>query len=76
MKIGVLLDEPVILPGFDYTFFEVKQSSGRVHDPLAKAWNVVNCFADNTISQTRQDLIATCKGQKAMRGTPKHFLWD
>jgi len=76
MKIGVLLDEPEIVPGFDYTFYEVKPSSGRVLDPLARAWNVVNCFADNTISQTRPELIATCKGEKAMRGTPKRFLWD
>jgi hypothetical protein len=76
MKIGVLLDEPKLIPGFDYVFYEVKPSSGRVLDPLAHAWNVVNCFADNTISQTRQDLIATYMGEKAMRGTPKRFLWD
>ena len=76
MKIGVLLDEPVIVEGFDYTFYEVKPSSGRVQKPLPKAWNVVNCFADNTISQTNPEVIATCKGDKAMRGTPRRFLWD
>lgn len=36
----------------------------------------MNCFADNTISQTRPELIATCKGDRAVRGTPKRFLWD
>jgi len=76
LKIGVLLDEPKIVPGFDYVFYEVKPSSGRVHDPLPKAWNVVNCFADNTISQEKPNLVATCKGDRAVRGTPKHFLWD
>lgn len=76
LKIGVLLDEPKILPGFDYTFYEVKPSSGRILAPLPNAWNVVNCFADNTISQTRPELIATCKGNRAVRGTPRHFLWD
>jgi hypothetical protein len=76
MKIGVLLDEPVIVDGFDYTFYEVKPSSGRVQKPLPTAWNVVNCFADNTISQTKPELIATCRGDKAMRGTPRRFLWD
>jgi len=76
MKIGVLLDEPKIVPGFDYIFYEVKPSSGRVLEPLTDAWNVVNCFADNTISQTRQELIATCKGEKAVRGTSMRFLWD
>jgi hypothetical protein len=76
LKIGVLLDEPKLLPGFDYTFYEVKPSSGRVLQPLPKAWNVVNCFADNTISQSKPDLIATCKGERAVRGTPRHFLWD
>ncbi len=76
MKIGVLLDEPKILPGFDYVFYEVKPSSGRILGPLPKAWNVVNCFADNTISQTKPDLIATCKGNRAVRGTPRRFLWD
>ncbi len=76
MKIGVLLDEPAILPGFDYTFYEVKPSSGRVLQPLPKAWNVVNCFADNTISQTKPELVVTCKGERAVRGTPKRFLWD
>lgn len=76
MKIGVLLDEPVIVDGFDYTFYEVKPSSGRVQKPLSRAWNVVNCFADNTISQTRPELIASCRGDKAMRGTPRRFLWD
>lgn len=76
MKIGVLLDEPEILPGFDYTFYEVKPSSGRMNQPLPKAWNVVNCFADNTITQTKPDLVATSKGERAVRGTPKRFLWD
>ncbi len=76
MKIGVLLDEPRILPGFDYTFYEVKPSSGRVLQPLPKAWNVVNCFADNTVSQTKPELVATYKGERAVRGTPKRFLWD
>ncbi|MGA8904287.1 MAG: putative glycoside hydrolase [Candidatus Bathyarchaeia archaeon] len=76
MKIGVLLDEPEIIPGFDYTFYEVKLSSGRIHQPLPKAWNVVNCFADNTITQTKPELVATSKGERAVRGTPKHFLWD
>lgn len=76
MKIGVLLDEPKIVSGFDYVFYEVKPSSGRVLQPLPKAWNVVNCFADNTISQTRPELVATCMGDRAVRGTPRRFLWD
>lgn len=76
MKIGVLLDEPKLIPGFDYTFYEVKRSSGRILQPLSKAWNVVNCFADNTISQEKPDLVATCKGERAIRGTPRRFLWD
>lgn len=76
MKIGVLLDEPEIIPGFDYTFYEVKPSSGRMNLPLPKAWNVVNCFADNTIAQTKPELVATSNGIRAVRGTPKRFLWD
>jgi hypothetical protein len=76
LKIGVLLDEPEILQGFDYTFYEVKPSSGRTLKPLLNAWNVVNCFADNTMAEKRPDLIATSKGEKAKRGTTKHFLWD
>jgi len=76
LKIGVLLDEPKIIPGFDYIFYEAKPSSGRLLPPLPKAWNVINCFADNTISQTRPELIATSKGERAVRGTPRRFLWD
>lgn len=76
MKIGVLLDEPRIVDGFDPVFFEVKPSSGRILKPLRKAWNVVNCFADNTVSQTKPNLVATWKGDRAMRGTPRRFLWD
>jgi hypothetical protein len=76
MKIGVLLDEPRILAGFDYVFYEVKPSSGRIRQALPKGWNVVNCFADNTMSQTRPDLVATCNGDRAVRGTPRRFLWD
>jgi hypothetical protein len=76
LKIGVLLDEAEIIPGFDYTFYEVKPSSGRLNEPLAKAWNVVNCFADNSFSQMKPELVATSKGERAVRGTPKHFLWD
>ena len=76
MKIGVLLDEPEILPGFDYVFYEVKPASGRTMKPLPKAWNVVNCFADNTMAEKDPDLVATCKGERAKRGTPKRFLWD
>lgn len=76
MQIGVLLDEPKTLPGFDYTFYEVKPASGRILQPLPQSWNVVNCFADNTISQTKPELVATCKRERAVRGTPKRFLWD
>lgn len=64
MNIGVLLDEPKIVPGFDYVFYEVKPASGRILQALPKAWNVVNCFADNTISQTKPNLIATFKGDR------------
>jgi hypothetical protein len=76
LKIGVLLDEPKILPGFDYTLFEAKSSSGRILPTLPKAWNVVNCFADNTISQKEPGLVATSKGERAISGTPRRFLWD
>jgi hypothetical protein len=76
MRIGVLLDEPSILPGFDYIFYEVKPASGKILKPLTKAWNVVNCFADNTTSQEKPDLVATCKGERAVRGTARRFLWD
>jgi hypothetical protein len=76
LEIGVLLDEPKIIPGFDYVFYEVKPSSGRVLKPLSNAWNVVNCFADNTVSQSKPELVATSKGEKAVRGTVRHFLWD
>jgi hypothetical protein len=44
--------------------------------PLPSAWNVVNCFADNTMAERDPDLVATCKGDRAKRGTPKRFLWD
>jgi len=54
----------------------VKPSSGRINQPLPQAWNVVNCFADNTITQTKPELVATSKGERAMRGTPRRFLWD
>jgi hypothetical protein len=76
LKIGVLLDEPEIIPGFDYVFYEVKPSSGRLLKPLPEAWNVINCFADNTISQSKPELVATSKGERAVRGTVRHFLWD
>jgi len=76
LKVGVLLDEPEVIPGFDYTFFEAKPSSGRVLPALPKAWNVVNCFADNTISRQKPGLVATRKGERAVRGTPRRFLWD
>ena len=71
-----MLDEPEILRGFDYVFFEVKPSSGRVLRALPKAWNVVNCFADNVVAEKEPSMVAVCKGEKAKRGTPKHFLWD
>ena len=76
LKIGVLLDEPKMLPGFDYIFYEVKPSSGRNLPPLPDAWNVINCFADNTMAEKEPDLVATYKGEKARRGTPRRFLWD
>ncbi len=65
LKIGVLLDEPKILPGFDYTFYEVKPWSGRILQPLPQSWNVVNCFADNTKSQTKPAGVATYEGNIA-----------
>ena len=76
MKIGVLLDEPKIIPEFDYVFYEVKPSSERLLKPLSKAWIVVNCFADNTISQSKPELVATSRAERAVRGKVRHFLWD
>jgi hypothetical protein len=76
LKIGVLLDEPEIPAGFDYVFYEVKPSSGRIMRSLPKAWNVVNCFADNSMSKKDPNLVAVYKGERAERGTPKRFLWD
>ena len=64
MKIRVLLHEPKIIPGLDYVFYEVKPSSGRPLKPLSKAWNVVNCFADNTISQSKPELVATRREER------------
>jgi len=76
LQIGVLLDEPEIVSGFDYTFYEVKPASGRIMQALPGAWNVVNCFADNTMAEREPDLVASSKNEKAKRGTPKRFLWD
>lgn len=76
LKTGVLLDEPQLLPGFDYVFYEVKPASGRLLPALHKAWNVVNCFADNKMAEKDPGLVATCRGDKAKRGTPRRFLWD
>jgi hypothetical protein len=76
LKLGVLLDEREIMPGFDYVFYEVKPASGRITKPLPKAWNVVNCFADNTMAEKEPSLVAVCKGERAKRGTSKRFLWD
>jgi len=73
---GVLLDEARILPAFDYTFYEAKPSSGRIRPALANAWNVINCFADNTVSQEKPEWVATFRGQRAVRSTRKRFLWD
>jgi len=44
--------------------------------PLKGSWNVINCFADNTTSQKNPDLVATRRGEKAVRGTASRFLWD
>jgi hypothetical protein len=76
LKIGLLLDEPKVVSGFDYVFYEAKPSSGRILKPLSGAWNVINCFADNTISQRKPELVATGQGDRAVRGTFRHFLWD
>ena len=76
LKVGVLLDEAEIPPGFDYVFYEVKPSTGRIKRPLRKAWNVVNCFADSTMAEKEPGLVAVCNGDRAKRGTPKRFLWD
>jgi hypothetical protein len=70
---GVPLDETKNLPGFDYTFHETKPSSGRILPALAQAWNVVNCFADNTPSQEKPNLVATFNGERAVRGIQRDF---
>ena len=72
MQIGVLLDEATIIPGFDYIFYEVKPSSGRIHQPLPQAWNVVNCFADNTISKQNLNWSQP-RREKAPYGEPQTF---
>ncbi len=72
MKIGVLLDEPKTLSGFNYTFYEVRPRNGRILKPLPKAWNLVNCFADNTVSQSKPGLIAAYK-EKGSKGNAETF---
>lgn len=77
MKIGVLVDRPVPVKGFDLTFYHVKHVNGKINEAAPHVHNIVSCFGDNKTARERPDWVAVSKHGKAIRANKKHrFCWD
>ena len=77
MKVGVVIDQPKPVRGFDLTFYHVKQVSGRINKAADRIYNVISCFGDNKTSRERPEWVAVSEYDKAVRRNKRHrFLWD
>jgi hypothetical protein len=77
MKIGVVINQPKPMEGFDLTFYHVKQVSGKINKAAADIYNIVSCFGDNKTARGRSEWIALSKQGKAVRSNRIHrFCWD
>jgi hypothetical protein len=68
-------EEEVSWPEFDRGFYEVKDVTGRQAEPVADAVNMVSCFGDNAIAESRTDIVPVdADGNRATRDQP-YFDW-
>lgn len=68
--------EEVTWPEFDRGFYEVKDVSGRITDPISNAVNMVSCFGDSATAETDPGLVpVNSSGERATRDQP-YFDWS
>ena len=77
MKIGVRIDQPKPLRGFDLTFYEIKPTTGRVKKAADHIYNVISCFGDCKTAREKPEWVAVSEYGKAVRANKRHrFLWE
>ncbi len=77
MKVGVVINQPKPVRGFDLTFYHVKQVSGKINKAADHFYNIFSCFGDNKTSRERPEWVAISEQGKAVRANKRHrFLWD
>lgn len=67
--------EEITWPEFDTAFYEVKDVSGRISEPVANAVNMISCFGDNAAAEADPSLVPIDPdGNRATRDQP-YFDW-
>jgi hypothetical protein len=74
-KIGLIVDEPEPIEGFDICFYYVKRVSGRILKPATRIYNAISCFGDNKTARERPDWIAVSEQGSASRRYGFHWDW-
>lgn len=68
--------EEVTWSEFDVGFYEVKDVTGRVTDPISGAVNMVSCFGDSAAAESNPELVpVNDAGDRATRELP-YFDWS
>jgi hypothetical protein len=77
LKIGTVIYEPVVVEGFDLSFYYVKRADGFVGEPAKGMVNDITCFADAKTVREKPQWLALSKHGPATR-TNKFFNlpWD
>ena len=77
MKIGVVVNQPKQVRGFNLTFYHVKGVNGRINKAADRVYNLISCFGDNKTSREKPEWVAVSKYGKAVRRNKRfRFRWD
>jgi hypothetical protein len=77
LKIGVFVDTPRSVKGFDMVICSAKNVLGEVNPPQSGYYNAMSCFGDNKTAQSNPDQVADSKKGRATRSNKRYrFIWD
>jgi hypothetical protein len=77
LKVGVFVEDPRPVRGFDMVFCHIKNVLGKSRPPIPSIYNVLSCFGDNKAAQSIPNQVAMSKKGTATRNNKSyHFIWD
>ena len=77
LKVGVFVEDPSPVQGFDMVFCHIKNVLGKNKPPIPETYNVLSCFADNkTVKKFPAQVAISEKGAAIRSNKSYHFIWD